>query len=79
MHGRVNCFDATGNLIIVIECKTGAFFKKIMVAGAHLRIIILLNRVKWSKMDLKSEKNIKVFIWEMLHNCCVLTLRFNYC
>ena len=27
-YGPVNCFDATGNLIIVIECKIGAFFKK---------------------------------------------------
>ena len=27
-HGRVNCFDVTGNLIIVIECKISAFFKK---------------------------------------------------
>ena len=56
-----NGFDVTGNLVIVIECKIATFFKKIMVAGAHLRIIILLNRVKWGKMDLKCKKNIKVF------------------
>lgn len=28
MYYRVNCFEVTGNLIIVIECKIGAFFKK---------------------------------------------------
>ena len=28
MYGRVNCFDATGSLIIVIKCNIGAFFKK---------------------------------------------------
>ena len=36
MYGRENCFSVTGNLIIVIECNIGAFFKR--NNGAHLRI-----------------------------------------
>ena len=56
-HGRVNCFDVTGNLIIVIECKISAFFKKKkMVAGAHVRIAILLNGVKRGKNGPKMGK-----------------------
>ena len=42
MYYRVNCFDVTGHLITVIECKIGFalhFSKRNDYCSAHLRII----------------------------------------
>ena len=40
----------------------------------------IANRVKFGKMELKWAKTsiFKLFNWEMPHNCCVLTLCFDY-
>ena len=59
-YGPVNCFDATGNLIIVIECKIGAFFKKKCWLLGHIQELSDCKSGKIGQSGLKMGQNINV-------------------
>ena len=76
MYGHENHFNVTGNLIIVIECNIGTFFKKKWWGTS--KNYQITNGVKWDKMELRWKTSMfRLFSWEIWHNCCFLTLRFN--